>query len=1050
MTEIYLLSNRDYLKSLSLAAAVLSGEKGELYFIDPLHIEKELEPLLILKERLPFTLINATGTDIVADELNKAGLGCSPFSVTESNFWPELISMIGQPRGICAASAAYPSDCLKAASMAVRLGYYFITDADIGNIGLSLAGDLPLLWFGQKKALEAGAGKKTANLFKIIDDYKGIIDELNSAGLESDYLVLYNSADLSTDSSGGDSLGKLWVRGLSLLLTTLSSYRNVIPYDANTAKPDAAVIEKNLNEMIRESGLKPRFLAVLASPASIPFFYEEKKAVTAWTEEMVRDIHVRLNSDLFFDLSEGRLMQHTTGGLSTQLISTKHYREILNHNGRDGKDVTVVSTPHVESGIIFASDDALMQAQLLPLLEESKYRLKVLQGKESQYSRVGSELSRSDFLLYTGHGGPEGLHTHGHTLNRADLPHMAPLVAYTSACSTVAMVPHWLSVNEGLDWEGIAVDTRQVIGLSFVEKGALCFVGGATIEDLQYSTSIYAIFMEALLVKGLSVGEAVKATRNFISLYAATLLQKNPTAYRKYRWGTANAIHQQVLLGDPAFVPCEEANIDCRLPGGEEHISNGKINISVNIPQDRWRKASTVVNPKEASKHYYRCRNIEVNTPYGENIISWGDYYRVAPDAENISEKGVMSGLIHLTADLLPGQAPKNLRLIEVEADDPFCLLCDNRSAPVENLLEASSKFRLPYLLQPPIELDMLESWAFSAEIRSDHYRLHWLAPLLLINEKARSTIRLKKMVFEIETTPGVHYEGTVLGENSKEGYLVLSGFEGKVTADGKNKDLHINGALLALTEADGSYSILSAGGGKLLIQEQFPLYGLLDNYQVFKSDLIEPKTDHYLEYKLEIPDLVTLNGCLFDKYSGARIPEGLIRIFRGESDPVGDPLIEAFAGETYTKGDGSFSIKLPAGKYLLYAAAAPDGLRYKSAEWPLEIKAGNDCYHLFALDQAALIRGRVTFQGYCPPDPPAVAIKRYPKVEGEGSLSKVPVRRDGTYECLVSFQDRFQITIEEEGYSLIEDTNDSKGYKLGPQEELSRDYVLVREEKES
>ncbi len=1049
MTEIYLLSNRDYVKSLSLAAAILSGKKGELFFIDPLHIEKELEPLLILKERLPFTLINATGTDKVAEALNKAGLGPRPCSVTESNFWPEIINMAGEPRGICAASAASPSDCLKAASMAVRLGYYFITDADLSCCGISLTGNLPLLWFGQKSTLETGAGKETANLFKIMENYKDIIAEFNDAGLESDYLVLYNSADLSTDSNGGDSLGKLWVRGLSLLLTTLSTYRNVIPYDADAAQPDAAVIEENLNEMVRENNLKPRFLAVLASPASIPFFYEEKKGITAWTEEMVRDIHVRLNSDLFFDLCEGRLMQHTTGGLSTQLISTKHYRKILDHSGRDGKDVLVVSTPHIESGIIFASDDALMEAQLLPLLEENKYRLKVLRGKESKYSRVGSELSRSDFFLYTGHGGPEGLHTHGHTLNRADhLPHMAPLVAYTSACSTVAMVPHWLSVNEGLDWEGIAVDSHQVIGLSFVEKGALCFVGGATIEDLQYSTSIYAIFMEALLVKGVSVGEAVKATRNFVSLYAATLLQKNPGAYRKYRWGTANAIHQQVLLGDPAFIPCQqEANIDCRLPGNEDQVSDEKIKITVSIPQNRWRKASTAVNPKEASKHYYRCRNIEVNTPYGENIISWGDYYRVAPDAENISEKAVMSGLIHLTADLLPGQVPKSLRLIEVEADEPLCLLCENQSAPVENLLEAASRFRLPYLLQPPIELDMREGWAFSAEIKSDRYRLHWLAPVLLIDEKCRSAVRLKKMAFEVETVPGVHYEGQVLGEKSKGSYLVLSGFEGNKTADGKNKDPQLTGVLFALTEADGSFNILSAGKSKLLIQEQFPLYELPDNYQVFKREVVETIPDHFLRYKLEKPDMVTLNGSLLDKSSGERIAGGLIRLFRGELDPVGDPLIEALAGETYTKPDGSFSIELPAGKYLLYAVAAPDGLRYKSIEWPLEIKAGEDCYHLFALNQAAVIKGRVTFQGYCPPDPPAVAIKRYPKVEGGVSLSKVPVRRDGTYECLVSFQDRFRITIEEEGYSSVEDTNNNKGYKLDPQEELNRDYVLIREE---
>jgi len=185
-------------------------------------------------------------------------------------------------------------------------------------------------------------------------------------------------------------------------------------------------------------------------------------------------------------------------------------------------------------------------------------------------------------------------------------------------------VPHWYSLNEGANWQGIPVDSREVIGLSFVEKGALCFVGGATIEDLQYSSSIYGIFMEALLVKGLSVGEAVKATRNFISLYASTLLQKTPQAYEKYRWATANAIHQQLLLGDPAFIPAEEKHAATALPIDTAY-SAGRIRLTVNIPKERWRRSKALVNEKEPSKKYYRCRNVEMISPYGQDVINWGD-----------------------------------------------------------------------------------------------------------------------------------------------------------------------------------------------------------------------------------------------------------------------------------------------------------------------------------------------------------------------------------------------------------------------------------------
>jgi hypothetical protein len=158
----------------------------------------------------------------------------------------------------------------------------------------------------------------------------------------------------------------------------------------------------------------------------------------------------------------------------------------------------------------------------------------------------------------------------------------------------------------------------------------------------------------------------------------------------------------------------------------------------------------------------------------------------------------------------------------------------------------------------------------------------------------------------------------------------------------------------------------------------------------------------------------------------------------------VGDLLIEAYVGETVTGASGEFSFELPAGSYYLYAAAKTNGLRYKSVEWNLKLREGEDLSRVFSLDQAALVRGKVAFQGYIPPDPPVVGLKKYPKVEGESALVKVPVDRDGRFECLVSFQDRFSISIEEEGWQAIHDTNGDQGYKLSAQETLERDYLLV------
>ena len=1049
MIEIYLLSVHDWLRSLTLACAILSEPEREVYFIDPGQIDQEIDSLLLLADRMPVNLIDATGSEMVKTALSGTALEHRSDTISGIYKWSQLLKYFGPPRGLCTAPANSTGDCLKAAAIAARLGYYFLPlDTNKKYAGMNLHG-AELAWFGDKDLLTESVGAAVAAGFTCIDSDHEALAYLRGKGFPVDYLVILNSADLHRETERGSSLGELWVKGLSLNVLILASYRQIYLFDAAEESPDPQKIECQVNQMVEESDLKPRFQAVLASPAAVPFFYEEKKAIGAVTEEMIRDIHIRLNNDLFFDLAEGRLMQNTPGGLSAQLISTKRYPEIQKNSGRSGRDVLVAGVPHVDSGIIFASDQALMEAQLLPLLEEAGCRLNVIQGRESHYHKVSEALKEADFFLFTGHGGPEGLHTHGRTLNRGDLPILPPLVAYASACSTVGLVPHWFSPSEGLEWQGVAVDSRHVIGISFVEKGALCFVGGATVEDLQYSTSIYGIFMEALLVKGLSVGEAVQATRNFISLFAATLMKKSPEAYRKYRWGTANAIHQQVLLGDPAFIPAPgEADL-LRVPVTVENISASKKKVAVEIPESRWQRRKAQVNKKDASKYYYRCRNIDVNTPYGENIISWGDYYRVAPDAENISETAVMSSFLHMTVDLPPGEAPKGLLLVEAEAAETVCLLCDKELEPAGPAIDAANCFKLPYLLQPPIELDMRKGWAFSAEQLEGYIRLHWLVPMLLIDESKRSSMRLKRLVFEVESVPSLKISGKVTGSENNCTCLVCAGFPRENNQDHRNKEPLLNNLVCVLTGPDGSYEIDCADEMSLSVEEQFPLYELLVPYQGFRNKLY--KADHGTEVVLEpgFLDKVKINGIITDRASGEAISGALVRIFRGENDPVGDPLIEAFAGEAISGEKGDFILELPAGKYILYAAAVLDGKRYKSRQWPVEPKEGEDFYRIFALDQAAIIKGSVTIQGYVPPDPPVIGLKRYPKVDGEGTLVKVPVDRDGSYECLVSFQDRFSIVLEGEGWQAINDTNEEDGYKLEAQQVLTRDYMLIPDESE-
>jgi len=1046
MTEIYLLSVSNWLQSLEMATAVLADRKREVFFLDPERVEEEREAFLLLAGRLPLSCYNLTGSEAVDQQAAAAGLKLKADPFSGRQCIDAYRTCFGLPAGICVAAADSPADCLKAAMLAVRLGYYFValpSESRLEDLGDPA---LPLVWIGSKQSAATAEVKADSKTIVFIEDDLQLLQLLESAGLGTNYLVIYNSADLLLETVRGSALRQLWVRGLSLHLLTLASYRPVFPFDVQCEKPDPKLIEYSLHQMVQLTGLKPHFQVVLASPAAVPFFYEEKKMIGAVTEEMVRDIHLRLNDDLFFDLAEGRLMQNSCGGLSTQIITTKRYAEVQQFLQRGGRDLLIVATPHVETGIIFSTDDALIDTQLVPLFEDAGFAINQLRDRDAGYLEVAAALKDADYFLYTGHGGPEGLHTHGRTLNREDLPLLPPLVAYASACSTVGLVPHWYSPDEGLNWKGVAVDSRQVIGISFVEKGAICFVGGATIEDLQYTTSTYSVFMEALLLKGLSVGEAVREMRHVISLYAATLLQKNPEAYRKYRWGTANAIHQQVLLGDPAFVPSAVPYSEAALPvslTGEAPLQT----LTVEIPDDRWQRGEAAVHKLEASKYYYRCRNVEVITPYGEDIFSWGDYYRVAPDARNISEWAIKSTFLHLTHLLPPGVVPRKLTLIAAETGDSECLLCGEAAEGCQTPLEAMRKFKLPYLLQPPIELNMEEGWAFCTENLGGSVRMRWLVPLLLIDDKNRSAFPLKKFVFQIESIPAVKIMGKITNADPASSYVVCAGYQGDAGAGQDFRGQPFCMTAAALSSKGGFFSISCAPDSAFTIRGQFPLYDLLEKYQPFEAPFCKPRAENPVAIELQQSHFIDFKGFVYDSLSGEPLADAVIRVFRGEHDPVGDLLIEAYAGEAITGRKGDFQIKLPSGNYLVYGAAASGGRRYKSAEWVLKLRRGDRGNRIYALDQAGIVRGRVTFDGYEPPDPAQVALKRFPKVEGAASLTKVPVDRDGNYECLVSYQDRFQIVLEEEGRKYIYDDHEGEGYRLDPQQILERDYCLLTDE---
>ncbi|HPU00607.1 MAG TPA: C25 family cysteine peptidase [Bacillota bacterium] len=1058
--QIILLSIDHWLGALAYSTAALARPGSEIFLLNPEHPEEELAALKLLRERLPIALVDATAHAAFGEAL-RGDPELAP--LLENSPLPPVIDpdqiqeRFGPLRGLVTASQDDPSRCLKAAVLAVRLGYHFIPEEILPQWPQRPEG-LPLVQLGSDSDSDSrlhGCGS-----CRFIPNDAALAEFMRRLEPPPGYLLLYNSDDIYERPAASLSLGDYRVRGLSLLAPLIASYRPVFPYDAYTDRAEARAIEKELNGFVAGTGLQPEYLAILASPGTIPFIYDRRRDIGSRSEVAVRDIHLRLNDDLFFDLAEGRLFQSTPGGLSLQIISSKHYHRITGSGTAEerAKEVLVVTAPHVEGGIIFASDGPLIEGQLKPLLQEAGCRVHVLAGEEAHYACIAAALPQADFFLYTGHGGPESLHTHGRFLSRRELPPLPPLVAFASACSTVAVDAHWYSTTDGLDWNSIPVFAPAVIGLAMVERGAVCYVGGTTLEDLQYSTSLYSIFMEALLVKGCSVGEAVRRMRNFVSLYASLMQQKAPEGYACYKQGTAAAIHQQLLLGDPALVPCprgEGGGAD--LPQEIEMEEGGEhCRLRVTIPEVRWRRSRSAVSPLPPSKYYYRSRAIEVLTPFGEDVVSWGDYYRVAPDAEGITEVAVMSSFLHLHLDLLPGRCPLKLKLLEAKAAGAECLLCGREMEPPANPTTAFQDFRLPYLLLPPTRMDMTSGWAFAVEERGPGrgLRVHWLVPVLAINEATRTAVRAAQFLFELETAPAQELSGRVVapggGEGSEADVAAGCLVSAALPAAGPGRahgGTPLNVVFQVLTRPDGTFKFTCAGAATVLaVSDQFPLYELAAPCRTLRQERLPLPLPHP-EIRLRPAAAGRLSGKVLDSMSAAPLPGALVRVWRGFQDPVGDPLIEGFAAEACSDAAGSFAFELPAGKYILSAVARHEERQYKSKTVHVEIFTGEEQHLLLPLDEAALVSGRVAYGAAPPPHPPIVSLMRYPEKEGGEVLVSTPVRPDGSFSCLVGFQDRFYVWIEEEGWQAIRDYNQGQGYKLGPGEEIFLHYTLLPED---
>lgn len=1057
---------RGYLPATLLTAAAYAREGGEALLVRGTTEHKLVTEAV---ERFRPTRVYSMAGATPPLKLGRGGDDRIPVETLPAESAPLMAWMmahvVDHARGVVLFPAHSPSWAVKAAALATRLGYLVWPLEEAAGFAHAAPAEIPVVAVGEAPASlrDLLQGRE----FRHLPGDRAVAQYLKERGLPVSYVVLINTADLETPAYTSPSMGASWTQGLSLLAPMLASYRQAWVIDARTPRPDPKEIERTLIQKVADAGLTPEYLAVLASPGAIPYLSETNPSPTG-TEDLVRDVHLRLNTDIFFDVAEGRLFGQSAGKVSLQILNTKHHSSL---QGAFRSRALIMGRPHVEAGITYAIDEAVGRTQVRPLLEQAGLTVSELYGNDCSPGKAAAHLPNAGLVLYGGHGSPDALSTHEMPLYAEALPaRVAPGVVYACACSTMYPLPTRRTSDGGFSHEEEITPFAEQIGPAFVDRGALAFVGGLTAEDVLLNTPMYVVFMQALTLKGMSVGHAVRAARNHSLAHLALISQAAPASYAAYRSSLAGAVQQQALMGDPAFAPYK-ATTAARLPR-EVRSEEESLLITVRVPEKAWSRLSLPVDAGRPNREFHRARHLESWIPAGEDLYNWGESYTVAPDADEVSQNGLLGAYLHLTADLPAGRVPVSLRLEGVEAFDGECLLCGT-AHPGDDLTARFRKYAVPFMgSQPPIQFDHSEGWSFVTEERSEGLRAHWMLPVTAIADRERRAYRLKSATFRLDHRAGVRVEGRLeleqgalsaaspaamegtRGQLPEElllsfGHLTVRPQQEPVTPGAKPPAPRLVALAQTVSGPGGRWTCWLPEGQELALRVDLPmpvhryLFGVIPTFEA------EPVTGIAtgrgpIAVSLKAAGAGRLRGLVVDGTTGRPLTGARLAIWRGRPGSKG-PITETFVLHGKTDAQGRFEYSLPPGGYVIQSAHRTD-LRYQPGKGAATLFRERESTVLIPMEPAAAVSGQVRYEGAYQPRSASVRLYEYggkpEEVVGAGR-----VRRDGSFELMAPVTRPFVVQVTCEGFEPMVDTNDGTGYHLAPGEQLERSYTLKGEQ---
>lgn len=1042
MQRLFVLDyTRGYLPTLLLASAAYARPGGDVLLADPVRDGAVIATAL--------------------DRFRPAELLCMgplpPGVLPEGNWGPEVhllpadmsamlsylvTAELPAARGAVLFPAHSPSWAIKAGALAARLGYVAWPVEEAEGFARAAPPQCEVLVVGEapgnlQDALQGRSWRHLAG-----DRAVAVFLAERAGGV--DYVVLVNSADLQPPAYHEEGLGGVWTHSLSLLASSLSAFRPALVLDARSPRPDARAIEATLNQKVRDVELRPQYLCILGSPGSVPLIYEPLVEAADGAQEPARDIHLRLDHDLFFDCAEGRIYALSTARASLQVLTTRYYGDL---GGAWRTRALLAAHPDAAGPGSLAVDEAVARAQLAPLLAQAGFKVADAHGRACTRAGLRRELAQAGLFLYAGPGNQLEFTTRGRPFYAADVPDLPPAVAVASSGSSMRPRPFLVSGDGGHSVSPEPVAAQEVIGPALVERGAVAAIGALSEVDPLIGTPMYVALLQSLVLRGETLGMAVRAARNEALLRAQVMNQQDRRALRAHRRWLAESIGQIQLLGDPAFAPYAAA--PAAGPERSAVEADGALEVSVSIPASAWHHTELPDGPDG--------RVLLAWQPAVEGAISYGEAFPVAADPAGRSAQAILGAYLHLTADLPPGRAAERLELTAAEMAPSECLLCHRERALPGQPLALLQQFELHFQSgRPDVQHDYRDGWSFAVEERpGGGLRAHWLVPALLVHGPTRSALQVRRVAFRLHHGPAVRLHGRLGADPGARlaPHALLTFARPGAVAGGR-----LGAVAQCLSGPEHAFAIwLPQGEWDLKVAAPFPLYDFCfqaaTGYQFRTASGIQvhpPEaaahpggqagSDQMLLHPLPPPVPGVLQGTVVDLVGGKPLENAEVRVWQG-GEAGGRPFANALVAQLRTDPLGRFRLDVPPGEYLIVAHTRTEH-KYFKAHAPARVYAGRTAPVVIALEPGATVRGQVQYRGKYQPRLSrlwaAVASSR-----ARGYVSHATVRRSGEFELLVPTTRPFALVMHPDGFRPWRDDNGGKGHWLAAGEEIERSVVL-------